>query len=84
MIASTVEELTPLIGTAQADAGQGTDGTGARGGGRGAALRAGSSTSPRRRPGRRCWTRAPTCARPGRCSGSSPPRTAGSGSDATS
>ena len=31
----------------------------------------GSSTSRRRRPTRRCWTRAPTCARPGRCTGSS-------------
>ena len=30
----------------------------------------------RRRPRRRCWTRAPTCARRARCTGSSPPSTA--------
>ena len=33
---------------------------------------------------RRCWTRAPTCARPGRCTGSSPPATAGSATGAIS
>ena len=44
----------------------------------------GSLTSRRRRPTRRCWTRAPTCARPARCTGSSPPTTAGSASGATS
>ena len=47
------------------------------GGARGAALASGSSTSRRRRPGRRCWTRAPTCARRGRCTGSSPPKHGG-------
>ena len=56
----------------------------APGGARRAALASGSSTSPRRRSGRRCWTRAATCARRARCTGSSPPTTAGCGSDATS
>ena len=111
MIAATVEELTPLIGTrpacralgaspatiyrrrrppeprppqAATDAGAGADRGRARAGARGAPLASGSSTSRRRRPGRRCWTRAPICARPGRCTGSSPPSTVGCGSGAIS
>ena len=111
MIAATVEELTPMIGTrpacralgaspatiyrrrrppaaqagpAAADARAGADRARAPAGARRAALASGSSTSRRRRPTRRCWTRAPTCARPGRCTGSSPPTTAGSASGAIS
>jgi hypothetical protein len=47
-------------------------------------IASGSSTSRRRRPTRRCWTRAPTCARPGRCIGCWPPSMVGCGSGAIS
>ncbi len=44
----------------------------------------GSLTAPPRRSGRRCWTRAVTWLRSGRCTGCSPLNMAGCGSDATS
>ena len=109
MIAATVEELTPLIGTRPAcralgaspatiyrrrrPPSPGRPGRGRRRSGRcqspsasgcsRCCTRSGSSTSRRRRPTRRCWTRAPTCARPARCTGSSPPSMAGCASGAT-
>ena len=52
-------------------------------GARGAALRAVRRRLAGGDATRRCWTRAPTCARPARCTGSSRPSTAASESGAT-